>query len=153
MTKLDMRSTADNIHPNDLGMSWKGSRLAPEVGLIGMLKGDPGHWYDGQGNPVSEAVARLVGWDVEHWSRIRFLAEKRAAFEAELQEEMRKATCREAVIVEERGGFAVHELGSGRHNVVDIDGSAINVRPLTLHEALQLLNKLSPVIEEGQTDE
>ncbi|WP_085025352.1 hypothetical protein [Ensifer aridi] len=142
--KLDFSIPERDDHPANLGMSWKGSNLAPEVGRVGMLKSEPGFYYDQQGNQVSEAVARLVGFDVEANARIRFLKERKAQFDRELEEELRRTTQREAVVVAERGGYAVVEIGAGYFNTVDLDGKPINARPVTHEAAMRLFGMLAP---------
>lgn len=138
----------------DRGVSMKMSRLNPEVGVVAMYKDDPGKYFDQNGGEVSEAIARLAGFDTETNARIRFLAEKKAEFEREMEAEYKKTIGRGQTVIETRGGFSVVELSNGRHNVIDLDGQAINPTPLTAQEATRLLNMLAPLPQaKAQADE
>lgn len=138
----------------DRGVTMRFSRLNPEVGVIAMIKDDPGKYYDQNGNEVSEGIARLAGFDTETNARIRFLAEKRAEFDREMAAEYAKASGKGLTVIETRGGFSLVELSNGRHNVVDLDGQSINPQPLTVQEATRLLNMLAPLPQaKAQADE
>ncbi|MCA1493857.1 hypothetical protein I6F11_23395 [Ensifer sp. NBAIM29] len=139
-------------------MTWRSSRLEPELGMIGMAKDEPGIYYDINGNVVSEAIARAVGHDVVKNERIRFLSEKRKQLDDELRAEMLQAVGKSNPVLVEKDGFGVVELAHGRFNVVDLDHKPINPVPLTQEEAVRLFKLLTgdeaaPKTAEADTDE
>ena len=128
----------------DRGLTAKGSYLHPEVGVIYMAKDEPGVYYSAKGKPVSETVARLVGFDVDLHARARMLKSQRAALDREMEEQLKLAASKAPVVLVERGGFKLVEKPFGRADVTDADGDLINVRPLTLEEATLLFDKIAP---------
>lgn len=129
----------------DRGMTAKGSFLNKEVGMIFMYKDAPGKYFKADGYEVSETIARLAGFDVEQHAKERFLLEQKEAFNAEMMEQLRLAANKAPVVLVERGSFKVVEKPHGRADVTDTDGVLINAMPLTIEEAMLLLDKIAPV--------
>lgn len=134
----------------DRGVTMKQSWLNPEVGTIGMYKDDPGKYFDANGNEVSEAIARLAGFDTEALARIRFLNQKRSEFEQEMMAEYRKAAGKAQTVLASNGSFSVVQGSNGRADVVDISGQKINPNALTEAEAMRLLSMLQPATEASE---
>lgn len=127
----------------DRGVMFKKSWLAPEIGMVGMYKDDPGKYFSDNGAEVSEAIAKLAGFDVDKFARVRFLRERQAEFEREIADELRKAAGTSQVVLATHGGFSVVQLANGRADVVDVDGKRINAKPLTEAEATRLFEMLA----------
>ncbi|MEZ0018460.1 hypothetical protein [Sinorhizobium fredii] len=135
--------------PIDEGVTIKASFLNPEIGKVAMVKSQPGVYFDEHGQEVSEAIARLAGFDVVRLARIKYLAEQQAAFHADMMNEYAKAAGLKHETLASRGGFSVVQLANGRADVVDVDGSKINATGLTEAEAFKLFNMLAQGTEDS----
>lgn len=110
-----------------------------------MYKDAPGEFYDDFGRSVSEAVAAAAGFDTVALGRVKFLADKKAQFQAEIDAELKKAagSLTEEVVASSEMGFTMLGLGGGRFKIVDVDGTMISPRPLNKEDADRLFELLT----------
>lgn len=111
---------------------------------IYMYVDTPGVYLDAFGHEVPEELAEGAGFDVEHLRKKRQLAERRAAAIKQVEDEMAAADEGDAIVVRERAGWQILDIGLGRHILKDPDGNNINPVPLPRQSADALLEQLTP---------
>lgn len=111
---------------------------------IYMYVDSPGVYYDAFGHEVSEELAEGAGFDVENLRKKRLLAERRAQALKTIEDEFRAAEEGEQLVVRERGGWQLVDIGAGRFIIKDPDGNNINPVPLPRQSADALLEQLTP---------
>lgn len=109
-----------------------------------MYVDSPGHYLNAFGNPVPEQLAKEAGFDVEKHAKERKRRERMQEAKDAIDAELAEINEENAVVVKEKGGFKVVDIGLGRHNVLDPDGNRLNPVPLSLDLAEKLVDRLVP---------
>lgn len=131
----------------DLGVK---IRTMSQMGMdIFMYKQKPGYYYNAHGHEVSEAFAKMAGYDVDRHKlerrRQEAIGAAARAYDSE-QEKLTQANIRE--VVKEKNGYKVVNIGHGRHLVEDPDGNVLTQGvTLTADMALGILEHM--LVSEG----
>lgn len=117
-----------------------------------MYKDEPGIYYAANGRKISVEAARLAGFDVNTYEKLR----KRALFQKkslEQWDEVNRTAQAARKVVFEKGGYRVVDLGLERHIVEDSDGFLLTPGShLSLAEAKRALELFIPVGEEVEAE-
>lgn len=131
----------------DRGVSFQ---LHPKTGMnIYMYKDAPGHYINAFGSPVSDALAREAGFDIERFGKEKIKRERMAIAMGAIERELEAQGDAKPEPVYEKAGFKVYDIGLGRHNVVDPDGNQLNASPLSREIADVLIRELTPKEEDA----
>lgn len=121
--------------------------MDPRTGVeVFMYVDDPGVYLSAHGTPVAEELARAAGYDVAKFAKERKLKERLKQAHASIQKEleMESAKSDNRIVVKEKSGFKVVDIGIGRHIVQDPEGNVLHVGHLTGEQALILIDQLVP---------
>lgn len=117
-----------------------------------MYKDEPGVYYAANGRKISVEAARLAGFDVVTYEKLR----KRSIFQKrslEQWDEVNRTAQAARQIVFEKGGYRVVDLGLERHIVEDSDGFLLTPGShLSLAEAKRALDLFIPLGEEVEAE-
>lgn len=140
-------------------------RLHPHGFRVCMLKSDPGLYYDGSGELVSDDIAKQAGFDVQAFAKERLkkarLAEARKKIEAEFAaEEERVAQEINREFEGDAGGekprYEVKHGGAGRYYIFDAEGKKVTTKGMTRAEAevmlKGMLNVGAPAGEQAESE-
>lgn len=123
------RGVMMNVHPSNVE--------------VYMYLDDPGVYLSAHGTPVTEDFARGAGFDVVEQTKKRQVKERMKVAMTRINAELELAAS-EKVVVMERNGFKLVDLGLDRHQVESPDGLVLNKDPLPLAQAKTLLEALTP---------
>ena len=121
--------------------------MDPRTGVeIFMYVDDPGVYLSAHGTPVSEGLAQSAGYDIAKFAKERKLKERLKQAHASIQKEleMESAKSDNRIVVKEKSGWKVTDIGLGRHNVQDPEGNVMHKGHLTGEQALSLIEQLVP---------
>ena len=122
---------------------------------IFMYMAEPGIYLNAFGTPVAEDLAAAAGYDIVKYGKERQRREKMklamSAIDAELQlaDEISKD---EELVVMERNGFKIIDIGLGRRIVKDPDGGILTVNPVPEELAMKLFDQLVPPAEQKKAE-
>lgn len=124
----------------------------PATGMdVFMYVQKPGYYYNAFGTEVAEQLARESGFDVDTHLRARrkneMMSDAMQKIEAELEQNNRELG-KEEVVVEERGGFKIIDIGLGRHQLKSPDGDILTPIPIPLEQAKAVFEQIAPKVEE-----
>lgn len=110
-----------------------------------MYLDDPGRYLNAHGTEVGVDLARRAGFDVDKQVKERQLKKRLAEAYAKIHSEMQMGEA-SRIVVREKGGFAIRDIGLGRHELVSPDGDVLTdpEKPLPLEQANALLDQLVP---------
>lgn len=108
-----------------------------------MYVDDPGVYLNEHGAVIDERFAREAGFPVDEQIKQRDLKKRLKAAHDAIMKEMQMAA-EEKVVVEEKNGFQILDIGLGRHNILSPDGDVLTDHPLPLEEAKKVLNMIAP---------
>lgn len=112
-----------------------------------MYKDDPGVFLNAYGTVVSEQLARECGFETEKLGKEKLKKERMAQAMALIEAELAEAEPSNRLLVEERLGFKVMDVGKGMHILEDPDGNKLTAAPLPMEAALTLLKQMTPEYE------
>jgi hypothetical protein len=103
----------------------------------------PGVFLSAHGTPVSQKLAEEAGYNVADLTKKKQMNERIAEAHAAIRREFEQ---NETVnlIVAERQGFKVKDIGLGRFQVLDPDDVVMTKEPLSRELATAVLNQLAP---------
>jgi hypothetical protein len=120
-------------------------RTAANFGMdVFMYRQNPGVYYNAHGDKVGEGIAKMAGFDVDKYSKLRrrklAVAAATSAADAEL---LASEAVDQSVVVREKDGYKIIALGSGRHLVKDPEGNVLTQGVvLTLQMAEKVLDEV-----------
>lgn len=127
------------------------SRTDPGSGAdVYMYVDEPGVFRNAHGTEIDVELAKRAGFPVDELLKKRRVKEALKAAEAKVLEELRVQDGREKVVVKEKEGFRIVDMGYDRYQVQDPDGDALHAAYLGLREATILLDQLVPDPEEKE---
>lgn len=108
---------------------------------IFMYIDEPGVYYNVHGGEVPKDLAKLAGYDVEKYAKLKWKRDRMSEFQAQIERELEIENSEEpAKIIASEKGFEVRAHGGlGAVDVFDPDGGKLNDRPITEAEGLLLL--------------
>lgn len=105
---------------------------------------DPGVYLTAHATKVSEEMARAAGYDVEVWGKKRQIRVAMAQAQAKVMEQFAAAELEANIVVKEKGGFKVVDIGVGRFVIKDPDDETITDQAMSKEAAEILLDQLVP---------
>lgn len=118
-------------------------KLHPTGVAVYMYADEPGVYRNAFGTIVSDELAEQAGYDLKQLGKLRLKRERMAAAMEAINAELESGEI-ERIVVEERDGFQLVDIGYDRFNVEDPDGNVLNPVPLTKVQAKPLFDKLAP---------
>lgn len=116
-----------------------------------MYRDQPGVYLNAFAKPVSENLAKEVGFDVETLGRKKLAKEKLGAAMQAIEAELAVEHAEERKIIAQRGGYNVVDLGLGRARIEDDEGHSLTETPMAQDYALKLLDELAgPEVDAAQ---
>lgn len=108
-----------------------------------MYHDEPGVFLSAHGTPVAESFARQAGFEVDELMKRRRIKERMAVAMKQITDEIEIAESK-AIVVKEKGGFAIVDLGYDRYQVHSPDGDNLTPSPLSRAQSELLLDSLAP---------
>lgn len=103
---------------------------------------DPGVYLNAYATPVTEAIARAAGFDVEKYAKLRqrklLLQKAQAQIEAQLALEPDEET-----VIEEVKGFKLVDIGLGRVQIRDPEGGFLLNSPVTKEMGTNIFKEIT----------
>lgn len=102
----------------------------------------PGEYLSAHGTPVDEKTAAESGFDIERYGKDREKRKRMDAARIAIENELAIEGARKHEVVKEAGGLQLVDLGSGRFQVENADGSMLHKEPLSEQLATRLFEQL-----------
>lgn len=121
------------------------SRMPLDKGgmYIYMYQDDPGVYLNEHGHPVSEALAKEVGFDIGRWQRMHLKNERMAEAKKKIEAELELISDEIDNTIMEKNGFLIIGLPGDRAVVKDPDGNVLTAQPVSIPAAEALLEGLT----------
>lgn len=133
-TPIDLdRGVIMRIVPHNSGSAMAGMHVC-------MYADDPGVYLAPNSMPLSPALAKMAGFDVEEDMKEKRRIEKRAAALAAVDKEFEVMA--EGEIVEDGDDFQIVHMGRGWFDVLDTDGARMNEGRLRREGAVEYVEAL-----------
>jgi hypothetical protein len=120
--------------------------LHPSGVEVYMYWDTPGVYLNAFAKPVAEGFAAAAGFDILRFGkakrRMELMRVAREKIEEQLQDSMRTR-----VVVEERGGYRIVDIGGDRFIIEDLDGGILTPAPVSLGMAKEILDAAVPPLE------
>ncbi len=127
------------------------SRSDPQTGMdVYMYVDEPGVYRSAHGTEVNVELAHRAGFEVDEHLKKRKVQLALASARDRVLAEMEQANTGEKVVMAERDGFKIIDIGYDRYNVLSPDGDKLNKEPLGKREAVILLEQLAPEPEKKE---
>jgi len=114
-----------------------------------MYVDDPGVFLNAFGNPVTDAVAKSAGYDVERLKKLRLKKQRLADAARLIEQELDVPEGAVRKVDGEKAGFKVLDIGLDRYHVEDPDGNQLTPHPVPKAVAYTLLEQLTSGAEVG----
>jgi len=125
------------------------SRTDPGTGMeVYMYVDDPGVYLSAHGTEVDVELARRAGFPIDEQMKKRHIKLALKNAQDKVLAELAEADKSEKVVVKEKAGFKVVDIGYDRYRVHDPDGDLLTPSPLSLRESVILLDQLVPGSED-----
>lgn len=113
-------------------------RKAPGGVSVYMYNDSPGHYYNAYGTEVDESLAKAAGFPVERLRKERAKQERMTQAKDLIEKEFASAPG-EIKVVAKKGDFSLVDIGLGRFQVRDPDGTPLNTQHVSKDIGQQLL--------------
>lgn len=126
------------------------TRSDPQTGMdVHMYVDEPGVYRSSHGNVIDTAIAARAGFPIEEQAKAKRRQDALKAAHDKVLRELDEANTGERIVLAERDGFKIIDIGYDRYMVQDPDGDNLTPKPLNKREAVVLLEELVP---EGKTE-
>jgi len=119
-------------------------RIHPSGISVYMYVDTPGVYLNAFGSEVAEEMAKTAGFDVGILAKKRLKNERMAAAMSAIEKELQGSEESMEVVVAEREGFTIVDIGIGRHHLKDPDGNVLTPTAQPLEAAKLLMDQLVP---------
>lgn len=121
-------------------------RLHPTGISVFMYKDQPGVFYNAHGKEVAPSLATECGYKTERLLREKLRREKMTAAQIAIDEEFGYSD-KQHVVVAERDGYQLVDIGLDRFIIEDNEGVSLTPRHLTRAESQAVFDKVVPIAD------
>lgn len=108
-----------------------------------MYVDESGKYLSAHSRPVSDAIAKEAGYDIEKLAKDRLKMERKAHAMSLIDDELSDDKDVKEESVHERNGYRVITTGLGRFHVLDPDNNRLTAAPVSKEIAMKLFNGMA----------